>query len=269
LHGVGAVLGWVVYGVSPTYRARLKDNLFASGVCTSEDACRSLLRQAIAEAGKGATELIAIWFGTEEKIAGLVACNDWALAEEARRAGRGIIFLTPHLGCFEISALYAARRLAITVLYRPPKLRWLEPLMTAGRQRWRATLAPTNLGGVRALYRALRRGDAVGLLPDQAPGAGEGAWADYFGRPAYTMTLVQRLQRATGAAVIMAFGERLPRGRGYLMHLEAVPAENLDETVLNAAVERSVRRCPAQYLWSYNRYKVPAGAPEPRAMSDE
>lgn len=269
LHGVGAVLGWVVYGVSPTYRARLKDNLFASGLCTSEDACRSLLRQAIAEAGKGATEIIAVWFGAEEKISSLVVCNDWTLVEEAQRAGRGIIFLTPHLGCFEVSALYVARRLAITVLYRPPKLRWLEPLMIAGRQRWRATLAPISFGGVRALYRALQRGETVGLLPDQAPGAGEGAWADFFGRPAYTMTLVQRLQKATGAAVIMAFAERMSRGRGYLLHLEAVPAENLGETALNAAVERNVRGCPAQYLWSYNRYKIPAGASEPRLMSDK
>lgn len=268
-HGVGAVVGWLVYASSPTYRARLKENLFASGVCVGEGACRRLLRQAIAEAGKGVTELVTVWFGRDEKVAGLVACHTWHVVEAAQRGGRGIIFLTPHLGCFEISSLYGAQRLAITALYRPPKLRWLEPLMLAGRQRWRATLAPADLRGVRALYRALRRGEAVGLLPDQAPGAGEGAWADFFGRPAYTMTLVQRLQKATGAAVVMAFAERLPREGGYLLHLEAVPAENLDETALNAAVERIVRRCPAQYLWSYNRYKIPAGAPEPRVMSDK
>ena len=64
------------------------------------------------------------------------------------------------------------------------------------------------------------KGGAVGLLPDQAPGVGEGVWADFFGRPAYTMTLVVRLQRATGAAVIMVFAERLPGGRGYHLHLE-------------------------------------------------
>src|SRR3970040_1350978 len=98
LHGGGAALGWWVDGVSPTYRARLKENLFASGVCTSKNARRSLLRQAIAEAGKGVAELIAIWFGTEEKVSDLVVCNDWTLAEEAQRGGRGIIFLTTPLG---------------------------------------------------------------------------------------------------------------------------------------------------------------------------
>jgi KDO2-lipid IV(A) lauroyltransferase len=263
LHGLGAVLGWVVYALSPTYRSRLKENLSASGVWADEPARRGLLRDVIAEAGKGVTELIAVWFGTEAKVSGLVTCNTWAAAEEARRAGHGIIFLTPHLGCFEISALYIAQRLEITVLYRPPKFRWLEPLMVAGRRRWQAKLAPANLGGVRTLYRTLQRGDAVGLLPDQAPGVGEGTWANFFGRPAYTMTLVGRLQRATGAAVIMVFAERLSAGRGYLLHFEPVPTDNLDEATLNAAIEQLIRRRPAQYLWSYNRYKVPAGAPEP------
>ncbi len=269
LHGAGAALGWIVYWLSPTYAARLRENLFGSGVCEGVTACRDLLRQAIAEAGKGATELIAVWFGADDKIARLVACDTWSAVEQTKREGRGIIFLTPHLGCFEISALYGAQRLPITVMYRPPKLTWLEPLMIAGRQRWRASVAPANLKGVRMLYKALQRGEAVGLLPDQAPGTGEGAWADFFGRPAYTTTLITRLQRATGAAVVMAFAERLPQGRGYQLHLQALPAETLDEGGLNRVIEALVRRCPAQYLWSYNRYKVPAGAAPPELSREE
>lgn len=268
LHRAGAVLGWAVYGLSPRYRRHLRENLYGSGLCGSAAACRKLLRQAAAETGKGLTELIAVWFGPDKKISGLVRCDAWNVVEEARRGGKGLIFLTPHLGCFEISALYGAQRLPITVLYRPPKLRWLEPLMIAGRSRWQSVAAPATLKGVRMLYKALRRGEAVGLLPDQAPGVGEGAWADFFGRPAYTMTLVSRLQQATGAAVIMAFAERLPQGRGYHLHLQAVPTANLDETALNRAIEDMVRTCPAQYLWGYNRYKVPAGAEPPPHMSE-
>jgi KDO2-lipid IV(A) lauroyltransferase len=150
--------------------------------------------------------------------------------------------------------------LPITVLYRPPRLRWVEPLMIAGRSRWQATVAPANLKGVRMFYKTLQRGGAVGLLPDQAPGVGEGAWADFFGRPAYTMTLVGRLQKATNAALIMTYAQRLPRGRGYQIHFEQIQSEVLDEAALNRAIEDVVRRCPEQYLWSYNRYKVPAGA---------
>lgn len=264
LHGAGAALGWLVYRISPSYAARLRENLRASGVCAGDAQCRELLRQAVTEAGKGFAELIAVWFGSDVKVAGLAAaCDGWTAVEAARARGKGIIIVTPHLGCFEMVSLFFVRRLPMTVMYRPPKLAWLEPLMISGRSRWQATVAPANLRGVRAFYRTLQGGGTVGLLPDQAPGAGEGVWAEFFGRPAYTMTLAVRLQRATGAAVIMVFAERLPGGRGYHMHFEELPTAHLDEAALNRAVEAQVRRRPAQYLWSYNRYKVPAGASEP------
>ena len=268
LHRAGAALGWLAWRLSPAYAARLHENVHASGLCAA-GACAELERAVVAETGKGVAELAAIWFGPEARVAQLVVeCDGWDVVERARARGAGIIFLTPHLGCFEISALYGAQRMPLTVLYRPPKLRWVEPAMIAGRSRWQATVAPANLRGVRLLYRALARGEAVGLLPDQAPGTGEGVWADFFERPAYTMTLVKRLQQASGAALIMAFAERLPAGRGYRLFCEEIPTAGFDEAALNRAIEKQVRRCPAQYLWSYNRYKVPAGAaPPPAAKS--
>ena len=133
------------------------------------------------------------------------------IAAQAR--GKGIIFLTPHLGCFEISALYAAQRVPITVLYRPPKLGWLEGVMRGGRERGQAKLAKADVGGVRLLYKALKRGEAVGLLPDQVPSRGEGEWADFFGRPAYTMTLAGRLAESSNATVLIAYSERCRTGR--------------------------------------------------------
>lgn len=261
LHFFGAGLGWLVYGLSPTYRRRLRENLRASGLCADKTSFRHTLHAAVAEAGKGIAELCRVWFGRDE-IDALVSCDDWGVVEAAQREGRGLMFLTPHLGCFEISALYGARRLPLTVLYRPPKRATLEPLMLAGRSRTSAKLAPATLQGVRQLIRALRHGEAIGILPDQAPGVGEGEWAPFFGRPAYTMTLAGRLQESTGAAVVMAFAERLAGGAGYRLHLQRVEAP-LTPAALNRAVEDVIRRCPAQYLWGYNRHKVPAGAEPP------
>ena len=266
LHAAGSLAGRLIYRLSPSYAQRLQQNLRASDVWSDEVEYRRLLRASTREAGKGLLEIVKIWFDKPETVAALVACKSWAVVEAARAEGRGLIFLTPHLGCFEISAFYGAQRLPLTVLYRPPRLRWLEPLMIAGRERGQAKLAPATLRGVRALYKALLNGQAVGLLPDQAPAAGEGKWAPFFGRPAYTMTLVTRLQQATGAAIVLAFAERLPQGAGYELHLERVPTVAFDERALNRAVEALVRRRPEQYLWSYNRYKVPAGAREPPAQ---
>lgn len=267
LHRAGAVLGWMVYRLSPTYARRLDENLAASGVCADARHCAALRAAAIGEAGKGVTELVKVWFGSDADIERLVACDDFGVVDAAKREGRGLMLLTPHIGCFEIAGLYIARRLPLTVLYRPPRLGWLEPLMTAGRQRGQAQVAPATLRGVRALYKALGRGEAVGILPDQAPSAGEGVWAPFFGRPAYTMTLATRLQRSTGAAVIMVFAERLSGGRGYRLSFERIvtqdAAQGFDEAALNRAVEAVICRSPAQYLWGYNRYKAPRGAKPP------
>lgn len=267
LHVLGAGIGRLAYALSPTYRRQLDTNL---ALALSGEAPKSLRCAAAAEAGKTLLELSRIWCRPLDAAAALVVeVSNWECIEAAQQAGRGIIFLTPHLGCFEISAQYfAARGGPITVLYRPPKQRWLQPLIEGGRARGdRVKLAPADMSGVRRLLGALKKGEAVGLLPDQAPGAGEGKWLPYFGRQAYTMTLAARLSE-TGAAVVFAFAERLPGGRGYRLHLRPPLAPLAGDTLTRAAainreIEALVRQCPQQYLWGYNRYKRPAGAEPP------
>ena len=262
LHRLGVMLGWATYWLSGKYASRLRENLgYGMGSCPEKDFC-NMLNASVAEAGKGVAELPWLWRRQlAEVVASVKTCDGWEQVEAARARGKGIIFLTPHIGCFEISATYAAESVPITVLYRPPKLAWLEQVMRSGRERGQMRLARTDVGGVRSLYKALKRGEAIGLLPDQVPGKGEGEWADFFGRPAYTMTLVGRLAESSGAAVIMAYVERLPKGAGYAIHF--APLEFISGTPItrqiNIALEKVVRACPAQYLWSYNRYKVPAG----------
>ena len=269
LHRLGAWLGWLVYFASPSYAARLRENLKKSGVCLNPADYRTVLHQAIAEAGKGALELPAVWLRPEQDVLRLIRrCHGWEHVEAALKRGKGIIFLTPHLGCFEITSLNYAAYHPVTVLYRPPKLRWLQPLLEAGRRRGQVTLAPTDMRGVKALLKALRRGEAVGILPDQTPGNGEGVWAEFFGRPAYTMTLAARLARSTGATVILIYAERLARGEGFDVWQEPLPEGLPDRPedaarFLNAAIEGLIRKQPAQYLWSYNRYKIPRDTEPP------
>jgi KDO2-lipid IV(A) lauroyltransferase len=271
LHGLGAVAGELALRFGSGFARKIDRHLEIAGLARDDRTGRLRRRSVAREIGKGAFELPAVWFRPTEASAALVtAVHGWQHVDAARAAGRGVLFLTPHLGCFEAAAIHAAVRVPITVLYRPPKLAWLEPLMRAGRGRGLGALAPTTLGGVRQLLRALRAGEAVGLLPDHVPGFGEGVWAPFFGHPAYTMTLAGRLQQATGCVVLLAFARRLPRGAGYRLTLEPIDA-NLsgpDGTArLNAALEALIRRCPEQYLWSYNRYKVPAGVTGPDATA--
>jgi KDO2-lipid IV(A) lauroyltransferase len=264
LHACGALLGTVVYACARRTRERVEENVRASGLAPGRESrfARAVLR----EMGKGLLELPALWL-RRDPLRWMAEDRGWSVVQGALDAGRGVIFLTPHLGCWEIAAQYGAARAPITVMYRKPKLEWLDPLLRAGRLRGKTRLATADRSGVRSLLKALKSGETVGLLPDQAPSKGEGAWADFFGRPAYTMTLVARLQQATGAAVIFAWAERLPRGRGYRMHwhpLSALPQEPAAAArALNATMERIIAECPLQYLWSYNRYKTPAGVAPP------
>jgi KDO2-lipid IV(A) lauroyltransferase len=264
LHVLGAGVGWLVYLLSPTYSARLDRNLKLSGLFPLESEFRRVRRQAISEAGKLTVEVLAVWLKPPQVLLEYFReVRNLDLVERTRAAGRGVVLLTPHLGCFEIAGFYFGQKMPLTVLYRPPRKRWLHALMVRGRQRGRTGLASTDLAGVRKLLRALRDGEAVGMLPDQAPRFGDGVWAPFFGRPALTMTLSGRLRRATGAAAFMVFAERLPRGRGYRLHIEPLAEPVQDEAELNRRVEQMIRLRPEQYLWGYDRYKAPGDASLP------
>lgn len=258
VHALGWLLGWLQYFTSREAASLLRENLEESGVCRDDASLRRTLRQNVGESGKGLLETFAVWQRDATQVLSWVRhCNGWDAVEAAYAEGKGIIFLTPHLGCFEITSLHIATTYPITILYRPPKQKWLLPLIQAGRARGKATLAPATTRGVRDLLQALKRKETVGILPDQIPAKGEGEWAPFFGRAAYTMTLASRLAEKTGAAVIMVFGERLPRGRGFHLHFTRLPDGAINTVEgLNRAIETQVRQCPQQYLWSYNRYKV-------------
>lgn len=266
LHRMGVAAGWVIYSISGKYAFRLRENLQSAYKGHDKAELQKILNTNVGEVGKGAAELPWVWGRPfEEVIASVKSCEGWELIESARRQGKGVIMLTPHMGCFEVISLYVSSRMPMTSMYRTPKLVWLDKVMRAGRERGQMKLAQADIGGVRALLKALKRGEVIGILPDQVPGNGEGEWTPFFGRPAYTMTLVGRLAKASGAPVLLSYSERLPHGAGYIIRITPLEAASgaPDPMQLNAALEKVIRSCPDQYLWSYNRYKTPAGALPP------
>lgn len=272
LHALGAALGWLVWLLSPHYRRRLAANAALAGVGVRER------RAAVAEAGRMSLETARLWLRPPgAPLPDPVQWEGAALLEQALEAGRGVVLLTPHLGSFEVCAqAYAERfgaRQPLTVLYRPARNASLRELEETARARPHLATAPATLAGVRQLLRALRRGETIGLLPDQVPPVGMGVWAPFFGRPAYTMTLAARLLRQSGARAIAIWGERLPRGAGFRVRVselaeplpEPPPADEAaaalaDATAINRSMERLIALAPAQYLWGYHRYKHPRQA---------
>ena len=264
LHALGAALGWAGYALSPSYRQRLCANAAAAGV----DAAQR--RAAVADAGKLVMELPRLWLRPRDQAIGdPVHWEGAELLDSLLAHGRGVVLLTPHLGSFEVSAqAYAERfgaRKPLTVLYRPARQAWLRQLEETARARPALATAPANLAGVRLMMRALKRGETVGLLPDQVPPEGMGVWVPFYGRPAYTMTLAARLVQQTGAAVVVLWTERMARGAGYVVRAMELPLplperagdDAASALAINRSMETVIRMKPSQYLWGYHRYKNP------------
>ena len=265
LHGLGFVMGWTAYLASPSYRRRLRANAALAGLSAPQR------RAAVAQAGCLVTELPRLWLRpADQAIGDPVRWENDALIDGLLDDNRGLVLLTPHMGSFEVSAqAYAqrfGRRQPLTVLYRPARQAWLRELEETARARPKLATAPATLAGVRQMMRALKRGETVGLLPDQVPPEGMGVWAPFFGQPAYTMTLAAKLVQQTGAAVAVLCTERLPRGAGYVVRAlplaEPLPASGDEASAasLNRSMEAVIRLAPTQYLWGYHRYKAPRNA---------
>lgn len=257
VHGLGWGMGWLVFAVSSVYRQRFLANVRQAGIPWRQ------WRAAVGESGKLVAELPRLWFGRGVNVR-------WQGAEHvqaALAAGRGVLFLTPHLGCFEMTAQAYAQRFGqagqpLTALFRPPRQAWLRDVVSSARTRPGMVMAPTTLAGVKQMIKALKQGQAVGLLPDQVPPIGMGVWAPFFGRDAYTMTLSARLAQQTGASIVLAWGERLSWGRGYRVHFKPMSRRLPDATgaaaeLINQEMESLIRAAPQQYLWAYARYKQP------------
>ncbi len=262
---LGGALGWLVWALSPSYRRQFLANAQAAGLSWSD------VRPAVTAAGCMVAELPWVWMRPHSsQVLSRMAWDGAEHMEAGLKAGKGVIVLSPHIGCWEIGAQALTERFGPThgpmvALFRPPRKEWLKPVVMSSRQRPFLEAAPTSLAGVRTLIRALRAGGYTAILPDQVPPQGQGVWAPFFGRDVYTMTLLPKLAQQTGALILLTWCERLPRGQ-FCLHMAPLeepsfqdPAATLEQMAagMNRAVERMVLHAPGQYLWGYARAKQP------------
>ena len=262
LHGLGAALGWLVWWLSPAYRAQFRANVAQAGLAFEA------VRPAIAEAGRFVAELPKLWMRPPVvSCLGNVTVEGQGHVDQAFARGRGIVFFGPHCGSFELGPQALAELYGpITAIYRPARKAWLARLERIARDRANLTVVPASLSGIRLMHKTLKANRAVALLTDQVPPEGLGVWAPFFGKPAYTMTLAARLALQSGATLLPVSCERLARGEGYFLKiwpavggLEGAGKSELLHAVtqINRAIEAIVLSQPGQYLWGYARYKTP------------
>ena len=266
MQALGGVLGTLVWWSSKSYREQFKRN------ADLLDLSPEVRRKALLNAGTMLTELPWMWLRSPSiTTQSHVNWDGLELFEASLAKGKGVIILSPHLGCWEIGAQMVAERFGPThgpmlAMYRPPRKAWIAPLVESARNREHLETVPASPQGIRAIVRCLRRGGFTAVLPDQVPPQGQGIWASFLGQPAYTMTLAVKLAEQTGATLLMCWCERKPKGQyvGHLSELTELNAlegedrslENMVQA-MNDGVERLVRSAPEQYLWGYARFKKP------------
>lgn len=259
LQGIGTGLGYLGAVLPGKYRTRAYGNLRLA----YPEATSAMDRAAMIELLQMFLELPYLWATRNaRKLDKIIRCDQWPLIDDAVAQGKGVILISPHVGAFEMLGPFYTRRHKATVIFKEPRMRWLRLFINRIRLSPSLKLVPANQTGVKALVKTLLKGETIGFLPDQVPALGDGVYAPFFGKDAYTITLVQRMQAIRNSPIFTVGLERLPNGRGY--HFHVVPmTEALSESPelaaaqINAALEQMIRKMPMQYLWGYNRYKTP------------
>lgn len=263
---IGAFLGMLAYVGSKQYRSLFRPQ-YEAVIRTHKLPLK--LWPAVRASGMLFSDSLWIWRNPQKALT-LVEVQNWDIVETAIKEGHGLVMLTPHLGGFEIIPRVLAQHFPATILYRPSRQEWLNEVVEQGRAYPNMHFVPTNLNGVRQMTRALTRGEAIGILPDQVPSGGEGVWVPFFGKPAYTTPLPARLANRNNTPLVMFTAKRKALGKGWLMQatrLNPLPEDpTLAAAELNVAIENAVLVAPEQFIWSYNRYKHPAGAELPPSI---
>ena len=166
-----------------------------------------------------------------------------------------------HLGNWEFVGYYLNTVAPLAPLYERPKSAIVDTALRNARERLGNDSAPDSVSGLRHLVKVLRDGGMVAVLPDQVPIVGSGVAAPFFGREAFTMTLVAKLLQRVDADVV--FGNAIRVTGGFAIRIEAVddairdPDPAVSVATMNAAIEALVRRHPEQYQWEYKRFRFP------------
>lgn len=231
----------------------------------------TLLRDTLLENGMIGGEMGPMWGYSKEKNLALIhKIHGMELLTEALHSGKGMMLMAPHLGNWEIINNFVATKTPITVMFRPAKIKVFNDWMLTRREAVGSHLVPTTRDGVMTLFTSLRQGKVIGLLPDQEPKPERGVFAPFMGIETLTPKLPHELLQKTGALALFAFAERLPAAQGFNIHFvrpddgiyDADP--RVSATAMNATIERCVARCPAQYQWTYKRFKTrPNGGNNP------
>lgn len=265
---IGTALGRLLYRVPNSTKHVASTNIALCFPNLTAQQQAELVQNALIENAKGAAEMAWLWHKPDAAL----ACVKDVLGVEALRAtiaaNQPAIILAPHLGAFEVLNFWVSTQFELHVMYKPSKIKAVDDLILAGREHFGATLYPTTPRGVAGLIRRLRQGGVItAILPDQVPSNNRGAvFVPFYNQPAHTGTMGPRMAQQSNARVFMGWAERLPNAEGYRLHFSDphpdIYAADLTQATaaMNRTIEGMINQAPAQYMWSYKRFRREHGS---------
>ncbi|MGB1950385.1 MAG: lysophospholipid acyltransferase family protein [Marinobacter sp.] len=268
---IGRLLGTLGWVFNSTSRKVTEINLRICFPDLPESRRRDLARSSLRHTGQTLMEIPLMWEWPVEDCLGLIReIEGEELLAEAKKDGRGLLLLAPHLGNWELTGLYFSSRYRMAALYSPPHIREFEDYMIQVRGRMGSELVRGDRRGLARLIGLLREGEVAGILPDQSPRGKGNAYAPFFGMEVRTMTLVTKLLQKSGAKPLTVFAQRIKDGQGFRLVIRECepgisdPDPVIATTALNKSIESVVREVPEQYQWEYKRFRHrPTGLPHP------
>jgi len=269
---LGIALGLTVYGLHGRLRRVGLRNLALAFPEMSERERRRLLRGEFVSLGRQLAEVCLFPRYTRENVSRVVVYDGFENFERAYARGKGVLFLTGHLGAWELSAFaHSLQGHPLSIVMRSLDNPYVDTLL----QRYRTMHGNRTVDKddfVRGLLSAMRAGETVGILMDTNMTPPQGVFVDFFGIAACTASGLARIALKTDAAVVPGFTVWDAKLRKYILRFDPAvelirTSDNEADIVANAArftrvIEDSVRRYPDQWLWVHRRWKTrPPGEP--------
>ncbi|MDF1763140.1 MAG: lysophospholipid acyltransferase family protein [Oleibacter sp.] len=259
---LGRFMGWLLWLRRTRSREVARINLSLCYPELSREERNDMVKETLLQNGMTGAEMGPMWGYSQQHLFGLIhKVHNEHWLDEALAKDSGTLIMVPHLGNWEIISTYAAKKCNVTAMYRPAKMTSFNNWMVKRREAVGARMVPTTGNGVRTLFSILKEGGVVGFLPDQEPKRQYGVMAPFMGVETLTADLPHQMIKESGCTVVYAFAKRLPNAKGFDIHIiKPSDTQYSDDPVvaaaaLNETVAKCIEQCPAQYQWTYKRFK--------------
>ena len=258
---IGRLLGRIAHAFSKRDKHVALVNVALCLPSLDERQRKALVREHFKSLGCTLIETAYVWWARDEWLRKIVRIEGTEHLAAALAKGRGALLLSAHFTSLELGAKALALVGPTSLMYLTPH----NPLIAEMSRRGRARKAVQAIAAdqVRELLQNLKNNVPVWYAPDQRYTDKNSAVVALLGQPAWSNIATSRLARISKTVVLPYFPERLADGSGYLMRIlppfENYPSDDpvVDTARFHALIEEHVRRCPAQYLWTYKRFKSP------------